>query len=58
MLVAVGRKVRVAVEQGAGLEQVLATHPTADFDSRYARPGALVTPEQFVRSVYADLTRK
>ena len=58
MLVAVGRKVREAVEQGAGLEQVLATHPSAEFDARYARPGASVSPEQFVRNVYADLTRK
>ncbi|HET7203219.1 MAG TPA: MBL fold metallo-hydrolase [Steroidobacteraceae bacterium] len=58
MLVTVGRKVREAVEQGEGLEQVLATHPTAEFDARYARPGALVSPEQFVRNVYADFTRK
>jgi cyclase len=58
MLVAVGRKVREAVEQGAGLEQVLAAHPSAEFDARYARPGAFVSPEQFVRNVYADLTRK
>ena len=58
MLVAVGRKVREAVEQGAGLEQVLAAHPTAEFDARYARPGAAITPDDFVRTVYADLTRK
>lgn len=58
MLVTVGRKVREAVEQGEGLEQVLAAHPTAEFDARYARPDALVSPEQFVRSVYADFTRK
>lgn len=58
MLVAVGRKVREAVERGEGLEQVLARHPTAEFDARYARPGSFVTPEQFVRNVYADLARK
>ncbi len=58
MLVAVGRKVREAVERGEGLEQVLASHPTAEFDARFARAGALVTPDQFVRNVYADLTRK
>lgn len=58
MLVTVGRKVREAVEQGAGLERVLGTHPTAEFDARYARAGATVTPDDFVRSVYADLTRK
>lgn len=58
MLVAVGRKVREAVEQGQGLEAVLAARPTAEFDARYGRPGALVAPEQFVRSVYSDLAQK
>jgi glyoxylase-like metal-dependent hydrolase (beta-lactamase superfamily II) len=58
MLVAVGRDVRVAVEQGQGLEAILAGRPTAEFDARYGRPGALVTPEQFVRSVYSDLAQK
>jgi glyoxylase-like metal-dependent hydrolase (beta-lactamase superfamily II) len=55
MLVAVGRKVREAVEKGAGLEQVIADRPTAEFDARYAPPGALVSADEFVRSVYQDL---
>jgi glyoxylase-like metal-dependent hydrolase (beta-lactamase superfamily II) len=55
MLVAVGRKVREAVENGAGLEQVIADRPTAEFDARYAPPGALVSADEFVRSVYQDL---
>lgn len=57
MLVAVGRKVREAVEQGQGVDEIVAAHPTAEFDARFARPGAFVAPEEFVRSVYADLTR-
>jgi glyoxylase-like metal-dependent hydrolase (beta-lactamase superfamily II) len=57
MLVAVGRKVREAVERGEELEQVQAGRPTAEFDARFARPGASVSPEDFVRNVYADLTR-
>jgi glyoxylase-like metal-dependent hydrolase (beta-lactamase superfamily II) len=57
MLVSVGRQVRIGVEQGQQLEEILASHPTAEFDARYARPGATVTPGDFVRNVYADLTR-
>ena len=58
MLVAVGRKVREAVEKGEGIEDILAAKPTADFDAWFGRPGALVTPEEFVRSVYRDLAPK
>ncbi len=58
MLVAVGRKVREAVEQGLGVEDVLAAKPTAEFDARFGHPGALVTPDAFVRSVYSDLAPK
>ncbi|MEY2920949.1 MAG: hypothetical protein RL261_2254 [Pseudomonadota bacterium] len=58
MLVAVGRKVRESIEQGMGVEDILAAKPTAEFDARFGRPGALVTPEEFVRSVYRDLAPK
>jgi glyoxylase-like metal-dependent hydrolase (beta-lactamase superfamily II) len=53
MLVAVGRKVREAVEAGKSIDEVLASRPTADFDERYAK-GA-VNPEKFVRTLYRDL---
>ncbi len=58
MLVAVGRKVREAVEQGVGIEDILAAKPTAEFDARFGHPGALVTPDEFVRSIYRDLAPK
>jgi glyoxylase-like metal-dependent hydrolase (beta-lactamase superfamily II) len=58
MLVAVGRKVREAVESGMGIEEVLTAKPTAEFDACYGRPGAIVAPEEFVRSVYRDLAPK
>jgi len=57
MLVAVGRKVREAIEQGQLIDEILAAHPTAEFDARFALPGAFVAPEDFVRNVHADLTR-
>jgi|APFre7841882724_1041349.scaffolds.fasta_scaffold08833_2 glyoxylase-like metal-dependent hydrolase (beta-lactamase superfamily II) len=56
MLVAVGRKVREAVEKGMGIEEILGAKPTAEFDAKFGRPGAIVAPEEFVRSVYRDLT--
>ncbi|HEX6571943.1 MAG TPA: MBL fold metallo-hydrolase [Steroidobacteraceae bacterium] len=58
MLVAVGRKVRAAVENGEGLEQVQARHPTAEFDAQFSRPGVGVSPDDFVRNVYEDFTRR
>ena len=58
MLVAVGRKVREAVENGVGIEDILDSKPTAEFDAKFARPGAIVAPEEFVRSVYRDLASK
>jgi glyoxylase-like metal-dependent hydrolase (beta-lactamase superfamily II) len=58
MLVAVGRQVREAVEKGMGIEDILAAKPTAEFDARFGRPGALITPEEFIRSVYRDLALK
>ncbi len=58
MLVAVGRRVREAVEQGTGIEDLLASRPTADFDARFDRPGNLVARDEFIRSVYRDLAQK
>ena len=57
MLVAVGRGVREAVERRETLEEILAAHPTAEFDAAFSRPGAYVTPDAFVRTVYEDLSR-
>jgi glyoxylase-like metal-dependent hydrolase (beta-lactamase superfamily II) len=54
MLVAVGKRVRSAVEQGASLEEVQAAHPTAEYDERYGKGGT--SAERFVRTVYRDLT--
>jgi glyoxylase-like metal-dependent hydrolase (beta-lactamase superfamily II) len=53
MLVAIGRKVREDVEAGKSIDEVLATHPTADFDERYGKGG--MNPERFIRLLYRDL---
>jgi cyclase len=58
MLVAVGRKVREAVERGEGLQQLQAAHPTAEFDAQFFRAGASVTPDDFVRNLYEDVARR
>jgi glyoxylase-like metal-dependent hydrolase (beta-lactamase superfamily II) len=54
MLVAVGKRVRAAVERGASLDEVLASRPTAEFDERYGKGGA--SPERFVRILYRELS--
>ena len=53
MLVAVGRRVRELVDEGASVDEVLAAQPTAAFDERYG--GAGESTERFVRVLYADL---
>jgi glyoxylase-like metal-dependent hydrolase (beta-lactamase superfamily II) len=58
MLVAVGRRVREGIERGETLQQILDSRPTAEFDARYAQAGAMVSAEDFVRTVYTDLTRR
>ena len=58
MLVAVGREVREAVEKGMGIEAILEAKPTAEFDAKFGHPGAIVAPEEFVRSVYRDLASR
>jgi cyclase len=58
MLVAVGRKVREAVERGESLQQLQATHPTAEFDAEFYRQGASITPDDFVRNLYEDIARR
>ena len=54
MLVAVGSRVRELIEQGRGVDEVLADRPTASYDERYALGG--VSAERFVRTLYADLS--
>lgn len=56
MLVAVGRRVRELVEQGASVEEVLAAQPTAAFDERYGEAGE--SAGSFVRALYADLAAR
>jgi glyoxylase-like metal-dependent hydrolase (beta-lactamase superfamily II) len=53
MLVSVGRRVRELVEQDRSEQEILAARPTADYDERYGRGS--MTPDRFVRLVYADL---
>jgi glyoxylase-like metal-dependent hydrolase (beta-lactamase superfamily II) len=56
MLVAVGRRVRELVDQGASVDEVLAAQPTAAVDERYG--GAGEGAGSFVRVLYADLAAR
>ena len=56
MLVTVRDRVRRRVREGATLEQILASKPTADLDAAWA--GQFVKPDDFVRFAYADAMRR
>lgn len=51
MIVTVTDRVRKMAESGKTEEQVLAAHPTAEFDARWGH--GRVSPDAFVREVYA-----
>jgi cyclase len=53
MLVTVGRRIREAVEQGRGLDEVIASRPTAEYDARYGQ--GFMNPAMFVGVLYRDL---
>jgi cyclase len=56
MFAAVRDRVSTAIRAGNTVEQVVASKPTADFDS--GRLGGAITPDRFVTLVYTDLSRK
>ncbi|MGA8028904.1 MAG: hypothetical protein WB992_17320 [Bryobacteraceae bacterium] len=53
MITSVRDSVQHMIEAGKTEDQVLAEHPTAEFDARWGR--GRVSPDAFVRSVYAAL---
>ena len=53
MILAVRDRVAQMVAQGKSQEEVLAAHPTADYDARV--PNSKETTERFVTQVYAEL---
>ena len=56
MFAAVRDRVATAIRAGRTMEQVVASKPTADFDT--SRLGGAITPDRFVSLVYTDLARK
>jgi cyclase len=53
MILAVRDRVAQMVAQGKTQDEVLAAHPTADYDARI--PNSKETTERFVTQVYAEL---
>jgi cyclase len=53
MIMAVRDKVAQLMEQGKSVEDVIAAHPTADFDSKVSQPG--MTADRFVGQLYAEM---
>jgi hypothetical protein len=56
MIAAVRDRIRQAIDAHKSESDILAQHPTADFDERWGH--GRVTPDQFVREIYAALTQK
>jgi cyclase len=56
MLVVVRERIAALVKARKTEAEVVAAHPTQEFDARYG--SGPVTPDAFVRAVYADLKRK
>lgn len=55
MLAKITSNIENALKDGKTLEQIIATKPTKDFDSKIAT--TLITADAFVSVIYADLTR-
>jgi len=53
MIIAIRDKVAQLMEQGKSEQDVIAAHPTADFDSKVSQPG--MTADRFVGQVYAEM---
>ena len=53
LLVTVRDRVTKAINQGISVDDFIASKPTADFDSAWGK--GFLSPEQFLRIVYADL---
>jgi cyclase len=56
MLVTIRDRIRDARERGQTLEQVLAAHPTREFDETWGK--GFIDPESFTRTVYRSLAQE
>jgi cyclase len=56
MLVTIHNRIRDARERGQTLEQVLAAHPTREFDETWGK--GFIDPESFTRTVYRSLAQE
>lgn len=55
MIVAVRDRVRQMINEGRTEDQVVAAHPTSDFDAKWGH--GRVSPDAFVREMYAALKK-
>ena len=58
MVAIVRDRVLAMIRKGATLDQVKASRPTADYDTRYGALSGAWTTEMFVEAVYRDLSRR
>jgi len=58
MVTIVKERVEADIKKGMTLEQIKASHPTLDYDARYAAKSGFGTADSFVESVYKSLIAK
>ncbi len=56
MLTIIRDRIRVMVEQGASLREVLDARPTLDYDGRYGADSGFWTTQQFITAIYEDMS--
>jgi cyclase len=54
MLIAVRNKIQAQINEGLSIDEILSNNPTAEFDEKWGK--GFLSPEQFIRIVYQDLT--
>ena len=55
MVAIVRERVQRMIDSGATLQQVIAAHPTADYDNRFGATSGPWTTDMFVEAVYSTL---
>jgi hypothetical protein len=56
MILVIRDRVAQQIKEGKTVEQVVASHPTADYDSKI--PGVAQTNDRFIGQLYAELKGK
>ena len=56
MLTIIRDRIAYRIDQGDSLEEVMASQPTSDYDPRYGSDSGFWTTDQFIETVYNELS--